>query len=72
MALQGCFDCTLWEVFNSPDINDQAGAVSDDINFCFDSVIPKILNVFTNDKPWVSNKLNYLFIGKRLTDTKMK
>ena len=59
MALQGCFDCTIWEVFKHIDINAWVVAVSDYITFCMESVIPmKTFKVFPNDKPWVSYKLN--------------
>lgn len=40
LVLQGCFNCTLWEVFKSPDISDQIIAVSDYIHVCIDSVMP--------------------------------
>lgn len=36
----GCFDCTVWEVFESADINDHTTHVTDYIHFCVDSVVP--------------------------------
>ncbi len=66
MALQGCSDYTLWEVFNTPDINEQVVVVSDYVNFCVDSVIPtKTFKVYSNDKPWVSGKLKKLIIQNK-------
>ncbi|KAK0139584.1 hypothetical protein N1851_023529 [Merluccius polli] len=48
MALQGCFDCTSWEVFKCPDLNEQVEVISDYIVFCENSVVPtksfKIIN----------------------------
>ena len=40
MALQGCFDCTNWDIFKCSDINEQVETISDYINFCVDTVIP--------------------------------
>lgn len=66
MALQGCFDCTMWEVFDSPDINDRVVVVSDYVNFCVDSVLPtKTFKVHSNDKPWLTRELKKLIIQKR-------
>ncbi|KAM4537132.1 uncharacterized protein PAE49_021521 [Odontesthes bonariensis] len=66
MFLQGCFECTNWEIFNCDDINEQVEVISDYINFCTDSIIPtKVRKVFPNDKPWVSNKLKHLIMEKK-------
>ena len=66
MALQGCFDCTSWEVFDTTDINEQVEAVSGYINFCVDSVLPnRTFKVYSNDKPWFTSKLKKLIIQKR-------
>ena len=64
--MQGCFECTLWDVFDAQDINEQVVAVSDYICFCVDSVIPtKTYKVYSNDKPWVSGKLKNLSKRKK-------
>lgn len=48
MALQGCFDCTNWDIFKCPDINEQVETISEYINFCVDSVSPiKTIKVFS-------------------------
>ncbi len=66
MALQGCFDCTTWEFFNSSNIDNQIETVSDYMNFCVDSVIPtKSFKVYPNDQPWVSIKLKNLIADKK-------
>lgn len=66
MALQGCFDCTQWETFDTPDINERVGTVSGYIDFCVVSVIPtKAFKVYSNDKPWVSRSLKKLIIQKK-------
>ena len=66
MALQECFDCTQWETFDTPDINEWVGTVSSYIAFCVDSVIPtKSFKIYSNDKPWVSHSLKKLIILKK-------
>lgn len=66
MALQGCFHCTNWDIFKCFDINEQVETISDYINFCVDTVIPrKTTKIFPNDKPWISNKLKHLLTEKK-------
>lgn len=66
MTLQGCFECTQWEIFSTDDINEQVETVTDYVNFCIDSVIPtKSFKVYPNDKPWVSKNLKTLINEKR-------
>lgn len=67
MSLQGCFECTLWDTFESPDLDIHTNVVSDYINFCVESVLPsKTYKLFPNNKPWVSNKLKQLLNKKKL------
>lgn len=73
-VLQGCFDCTIWEIFDTSDINEYVASVSVYINFCVDSVIPtKSFYVYPNEKPWVSlrNEKNS-YRRKGHTETMMK
>lgn len=61
MALQGCFECTKWDIFSADDINDQVKNVTDFIHFCMDYVITtKTFKVFPNDKPRLSKNLKAL------------
>lgn len=66
MCLQGCFDCTLWDTFESPDMDTHTEVVSDYIHFCVESVLPmKMYTLFPNNKPWVSKKLKQLIRNKK-------
>jgi hypothetical protein len=54
VSLQGCFDCTLWEVFedSSSDLDELTDVISDYVNFCVESVVPtKTCKFFPNNKP---------------------
>ncbi len=65
MCLQGCFECSLWETFDCPDMDTHTIVVSDYIKFCVESVIPtKTYKMFPNNKPWVSKKLKQLLNKK--------
>ena len=54
VRLQGCFDCTNWDVFRDfCDILDEfTDVVTSYVSFCVDTVISvKKSNVFPNNKP---------------------
>jgi hypothetical protein len=59
--LQGCYDCTDWDVFiESSDSVDEAAEVVSDyiIRFCEDTVIPiKTVKIYPKNKPWISASL---------------
>ena len=59
-GLQGCFDCTMWEVFedSSSDLDELTDVVSDHVSFCVESVPNKTCTIFFNNKPWVSKQLS--------------
>lgn len=63
MALQGCFDYTCWEVFDSSDLNEQAEVVSDYVNFWVYCVIPS-KRMYANTKPWITTDIKNLLIKK--------
>jgi hypothetical protein len=55
--LQGCFECTDWNVFldSAVNVHTAADVVSDYITFCEDMLVPKKeIKVFPNNKPWVT------------------
>lgn len=60
LALQGCFDCADWSVFqdSSDDIHELTDALCSYIQFCKDTVIPSMkVKVYPNNKPRVSSEL---------------
>ncbi|KAK3506753.1 hypothetical protein QTP70_023750, partial [Hemibagrus guttatus] len=61
--LQGCLDCTDWDVFRSTtnSLDEYTDTVSSYIYFCEDSIIPTCTRVsYNNDKPWFTAKLTRL------------
>ncbi|KAK3516000.1 hypothetical protein QTP70_000716 [Hemibagrus guttatus] len=61
--LQGCLDCTDWDVFRSTtnSLDEYTDNVSSYIYFCEDSIIPTCTRVsYNNDKPWFTAKLRRL------------
>lgn len=67
LALQGCFDCTNWEVFESScfDIYDLTDVVSSYIYFFEDMLIPqKTVQTFANMKPWITKSIKSLIIER--------
>ncbi|KAK3529825.1 hypothetical protein QTP86_006915 [Hemibagrus guttatus] len=61
--LQGCLDCTDWDVFRSTtnSLDEYTDTVSSYIYFCEDSIIPTCTRVsYNNDKPRFTAKLRRL------------
>ncbi|KAK3525964.1 hypothetical protein QTP70_011683 [Hemibagrus guttatus] len=61
--LQGCLDCTDWDVFRptTNSLDEYTDTVSSYIYFCEDSIIPTCTRVsYNNDKPWFTAKLRRL------------
>ncbi|KAK3509002.1 hypothetical protein QTP70_015947, partial [Hemibagrus guttatus] len=61
--LQGCLDCTDWDVFRSTtnSLDEYTDTVTSYIYFCEDSIIPTCTRVsYNNDKPWFTAKLRRL------------
>ena len=66
--LQGCFECTDWDVFFGPDesIDFVTDVISDYIKFCKDLYIPtKTVKTFSNNKPWMTSALKQTINEKK-------
>ena len=66
--LQGCFDCTNWNVFrDSCDTLDEfTDVVTRYVSFCVDTVTPgQKCEVYPNNKPWVSKQLQNVLNEKK-------
>ncbi len=60
LTLQGCMDCTDWNVFVGPskDIDELTDVVSSWVTYCEDIMIPdKTVKIYPDSKPWVSKSL---------------
>ena len=59
-TLQGCFDCTDWNVFKdeATDLDEYTEIVCDYISFCENVCVPaKTIKIFPNDKPWCNGAI---------------
>ena len=57
--LQGCFDCTNWDVFpdSCDSLDELTDVVTSCVSFCVDTVINvQNCKVYPNNKPWVSKQ----------------
>lgn len=64
-ALQGCFDCTDWSVFDCADLDEHADVVTSYVNFCVDNVTAtKRVKQFANSKPWITSEIKKLLVEK--------
>jgi hypothetical protein len=62
-SLNGCFECTDWDVFldDGCSLDEVADVISSYISFCVDLVLEtKEVKVYPNSKPWVSPELKHL------------
>ncbi|KAK6178302.1 hypothetical protein SNE40_013103 [Patella caerulea] len=67
-SLKGCFECTVWDIFESdpPDINEWCDVITNYISFCVEMIIPvKEIKIFPNNKPWISKELKSLLNAKK-------
>jgi hypothetical protein len=58
--LQGCFECTDWDMFlnSSENVSEAADVISEYIKFCEDVVVPtKSVKIYPNNKPWITKSL---------------
>ena len=58
--LQGCFECTDWEMFfhSNNNIHEVTAVITDYIKFCSENVVPKkTIKIVLNNKPWVTRSL---------------
>ena len=61
IGLQGCFDCTDWDVLydEDDDINVNVDVFNSYINFCTDMIVPtKEVIIYPNNKPWINYDKN--------------
>jgi hypothetical protein len=68
LELQGCFDCTNWDIFEttSTNLEEMTDVVTDYINFCVDNIVPdKTIKIFPNNKPWVTKELKSVLVQKK-------
>jgi hypothetical protein len=62
----------MWEGFedSSSDLDELTDVISDDVNFCVESVVPaKTCKTFPNNKPWVPKHLKSLLDRKKAVYT---
>lgn len=67
--LQGCFDCTDWEVFKDScvHIDELTDVVCSYITFCEDMIVPtRKFKVFSNTKPWMTKSVKLSLQNKQL------
>ena len=67
--LQGCFDCTDWDVLigASESVNEATDVISSYIDFCEDMLIPtKMVKIFPNNKPWITKALKKTINEKKI------
>ena len=67
--LQGCFDCTDWEVFKDSceHIDELTDVVCSYITFCEDMIVPtRKFKVFSNTKPWMTKSVKSSLRNKQL------
>ena len=60
LALQGCFECTDWDVFldASENVDEAVNVVTDYINNCVRNIIPtKTIKIFPNNKTHVTKEI---------------
>ncbi|CAI5677546.1 unnamed protein product [Oreochromis niloticus] len=69
VALQGCFDCTDWSLFqeSTSDLDELTDVVCSYISFCKDSVVPvREFKTFPNNKPWFSKDIKDLILKRKI------
>lgn len=67
-CLQGCFDCTDWEMFNDSctDIDKLTDVICSYLTFCKTMIIPtKMIKVYPNNKPWMSKEVRAYLLQKK-------
>lgn len=70
-ALQGCFDCTNWGLFEESceDLDELTDIVCSYSAFCRDMFIPKKVKIYPNKKPWVNKSVKSFIKGKKCIST---
>ncbi len=68
LCLQDCFNCTDWDVFSCPNLDELTETVTSYITFCENLVIPqKSFSVYPNNKPWVSKSLKFIINQRNIS-----
>lgn len=67
-TLQGCFDCTNWEVLTEGNSLEEAtDVVTHYITFCEEMIVPtKTVKVFSNNKAWITKALKTTLNEKKI------
>merc|ERR1712035_166857 len=61
LSLLDCFEDTVWELFEDPDIELHTSSVLSYISFCMDNVISrKQVKIFPKQKPWFNTNIRAL------------
>ncbi len=69
LSLQGCFDCTDWEMFEESceDLDELTDIVCSYSASCRDMLIPnKRVKIYPNNKPWVNKSVKSFIMKKQL------
>ncbi|KAK0137741.1 hypothetical protein N1851_026045 [Merluccius polli] len=57
-TLKGCFLCTDWSIFHDLELNEATETVTDYINFCVDTIVPKkTIRHYPNNKPYITSEV---------------
>ena len=67
-TLKACFDCTCWNVLydNDDELEHNVDVITSYITFCTDMLVPtKSVNVYPNNKPWVTKELKEVINKKK-------
>lgn len=67
-TLQGCFQCTDWDVFtDGSSLEEATEVVTHHITFCEEMIVPtKTVKVFSNNKPWITKALKKTLNKKKI------
>lgn len=66
-TLKGCFSCMDWNIFHRLDLNEATETITDNINFCVDTIVPKkYILYFPNNKPHITRDIKTTINRKRL------
>ncbi len=67
-TLQGCFDCTVWDVLTEGNSLEEAtDVVTSYITFCTEMLVPiKTIRVFPNNKQWITKSPKTTLNEKKL------
>ena len=68
--LQGCFECTKWNVFidSSDNVSEATDVITDYVTFCENMIIPtKEVKIYANNKPWITKTLKNTLNEKKVS-----